>query len=290
MGFRARTRTIAICASMLVLPLTFINPVAAESNAETDVLLKAAINGEHRSPDNKARDRYRKPLETLIFLGLRADMTVVEIWPGAGWYTEILAPVLKDKGKLYAAQYDPNGPYGYQRRGLGAFLTRLGSNPDLYRGVTITEFDLPYKLRMAPAESADMVLTFRNVHNWVMDLYGSGAFAELAFQATFDALKPGGVLGIVDHRWDSADDEDPLAKNGYISQARTITLAQSVGFELVAESDILSNPKDTKDYESGVWTLPPSLALGDKGKERYLAIGESDRFLLKFVKPAGDGS
>lgn len=273
----------------IILTLGFMivttNCVNAAFDDTTRTLLATAISGEHRSDANKARDIYRKPFETLEFLGLRSDMTVVEIWPGAGWYSEILAPVLKDNGQFYAAQYDPNGPYGYQRRGLGAYLTKLGTNPDLYRRVTITKFDLPYALRIAPSASADMVLTFRNVHNWVMELYGSGAYANLAFQATFDALKPGGVLGIVDHNWDDISNEDPLAANGYISKARTIELAEKAGFEFVSESSILHNDKDTKDYESGVWTLPPSYALGDEGRDRYTAIGESDRFLLKFIKP-----
>jgi len=260
----------------------------ADMDDRTAELLRSAIAGEHRSEASKARDAYRKPYETLEFLGLSSDMNVVEIWPGAGWYTEILAPVLKDNGQFYAAQYNPNGPYGYQRRGLGAYLTMLGSKPDIYRPVTITEFDLPYSLRMAPAGSADMVLTFRNVHNLVMDLYGGGAHAGLAFQAMFDVLKPGGILGIVDHQWDDVANEDPLAENGYISKERTIQMAEAAGFELAGDSPILRNPKDTKNYEAGVWTLPPSLALGDKDRERYLEIGESDRFLLKFIKPASE--
>lgn len=257
----------------------------AEMDAATRTLVVDAITGDHRSDTNRARDVYRKPLETLEFLGLRSDMTVVEIWPGAGWYTEILAPVLKDNGRFYAAQYNPNGPYGYQRRGLGAFLTRLGNNPDLYRNVTVTVFDLPYRLEIAPRGSADMVLTFRNVHNFVMDLYDGGAHARLGFQAIYDALKPGGVLGIVDHEWDDPATEDPLAENGYISRERTLALATSVGFELVGSSAILKNPRDTKDHPAGVWTLPPSYALGDQDRAKYAEIGESDRFLLKFVKP-----
>jgi predicted methyltransferase len=277
-----------VAALMMLLLVT--GPANAGLDETTASLLSAAINGDHRSTENKARDVYRKPLETLSFLGLRADMTVVEIWPGGGWYSEILAPVLKDNGQFYAAHHNPNAPYGYQRRGLGAFLTKLGENPDLYSQVVITELTLPYGLRVAPRESADMVVTFRNVHNLVMELYGGGEYATLAFRAMFDALKPGGVLGVVDHRWDDPATEDPLAKNGYISKARTVALAESVGFELAGESHILSNASDTKDYESGVWTLPPSLALGDKDKDRYLAIGESDRFLLRFVKPTGNGS
>ena len=261
-------------------------PAMADMNAETRALVETAIAGDHRSDANKARDPYRKPLETLEFLGLDAGMTVIEIWPGAGWYSEILAPVLKDDGLFYAAQYNPNGPYGYQRRGLGAFLSKLGGNPDMYRDVVITEFDLPYALEIAPRGSADMILTFRNVHNLVMEIYDSGAHARLAFQAMYDALKPGGVLGIVDHEWDDPETEDPLSENGYISKARTVALAESAGFELAEDSDLLKNPKDTKNYPAGVWSLPPSLALGDEDRERYIAIGESDRFLLKFVKPA----
>jgi predicted methyltransferase len=270
------------CALVAVFPAA---AAMAEMDSRTRSLVSNAMEGAHRSEVNRDRDVYRRPLETLDFLGLRSDMTVVEIWPGSGWYSEILAPVLKDEGLFYAAQYSPNGPYGYQRRGLGAYLSMLGNNPDLYRQVVVTEFDLPYELRIAPAGSADMVLTFRNIHNFVMDLYGGGSYARLAFQAMYDALKPGGVLGIVDHEWDDPATEDPLAANGYISRARTIELARQVGFEFVAESDLLDNPSDTKDHPEGVWTLPPSFALGDANRQMYEAIGESDRFLIKLIKP-----
>lgn len=272
---------------LLIIVLLSLSPAAADAtmNPETRASVEAAIAGEHRTDANRARDRYRKPLETLDFLGFDRTMTVVEIWPGVGWYTEILAPVLQNEGLFYAAQYSPNGPYGYQRRGLGAFLSKLGGTPDLYRDVVVTEFDLPYSLEIAPRGSADMVLTFRNVHNFTMDLYDGGAHARLGFQAMFDALKPGGVLGVVDHEWDDPDNEDPLSANGYISRARTVALAEAAGFELAGASEILKNPKDTKDYAPGVWALPPSFVLGDEDRERYAAIGESDRFLLKFVKP-----
>jgi len=280
---RLRACLYGICLTAGFLAAPVLN---ADMDAQTRSLVVSAIEGEHRSNTNRDRDRYRKPFETLSFLGLESDMTVVEIWPGGGWYTEILAPVLKDDGLFYAAQYNPNGPYGYQRRGLGTFLTRLGSNPDLYRNVVITQFDLPYGLEIAPRGSADMVLTFRNVHNFVMNLYDDGAHARLGFQAMYDVLKPGGVLGIVDHEWDDAANEDPLSENGYISVERTVKLAQSVGFELVDSSALLKNPRDTKDHPAGVWTLPPSYALGDEDRTRYEAIGESDRFLLKFVKSA----
>ena len=261
--------------------------VSAEMNDATRSLVEAAIAGDHRSDDNKARDKYRKPLETLDFLGLDAGMTVVEIWPGGGWYSEILAPVLQTDGRFYAAQFDINGPFGYQRRGLGAFLTKAGAAPDLYRDMVITEFEMPYKIDIAPKRGVDMILTFRNVHNLVMEYNGGGKYADLAFQVMFDTLKPGGILGVVDHEWDDVDNEDPNSENGYISRARTIAMAEKAGFELAAESEILHNPKDSKDYPAGVWTLPPSYARGDEDREKYAAIGESDRFLLKFVKPAG---
>jgi len=258
---------------------------SAELDNHTQVVLKAAIDGEHRNEQSRSRDLYRKPMQVLDFLGLRSDMKVIEIWPGGGWYTDILAPTLKDKGQLVAAQFDLNGPYGYQRRGLGAFFTKLGSNPKLFRQVEVTQFSLPYQLKLTEAGTADMVLTFRNVHNWVMPLYGEGDYAHLAFKASFDALKPGGILGVVDHKWDDENTEDPKSENGYISVARTVKLAKKAGFELVAESQLLANPLDSKDYDRGVWSLPPVLAFGEQDKQKYLKIGESDRFLLKFVKP-----
>ena len=256
-----------------------------EMDATTGTALDAAIAGDHRSDANKARDESRRPKETLAFFGFRSDMTVVEIWPGGGWYTEILAPALKDAGKLYAAQYTVNPSYAYQRRYFGAFLSKLGAKPGVFRDVEITTLDFPYALAIAPAGSADMVLTFRNAHNWVNPGYGTQS-APLAFEVMFDVLKPGGVLGIVDHRWHDPKTEDPNADNGYISEERMIKLAEAAGFELAARSDMNRNPKDKHEHPEGVWTLPPSLALGDKDREKYVAIGESDRMTLKFVKPA----
>lgn len=270
---------------VLMILLAAATPSAA-FDAATEAAVDAAINGDHRTPEAKARDVFRKPKEVLGFLGFRSDMTVVEIWPGSGWYTSILAPALKERGTFYAAQYSVNPRYGYQRRYFGAFMTMLGNNPDLYRQVRVTHLSLPYQLEVAPPGTADLVVTFRNVHNWLTAGYGKGRFADAAFTAVYDALKPGGVLGIVDHRWPDPATEDPDHRNGYISRELTIALAEAAGFRLVAESDILANPKDTHDHPQGVWTLPPTLALGDKDREKYLAIGESDRFLLKFEKPA----
>jgi predicted methyltransferase len=277
--------------AMLALFSIVTGTVAAAAEPGLDdatrAVLDAAIAGEHRSEANRARDVFRHPEETLAFFGFRQDMTVVEIWPGSGWYTEILAPALKEHGKLYAAQYSVNPAYGYQRRYFGAFLTMLGQHPDVFGDVVVTHLDFPYELRIAPPGSADMVLTFRNAHNWVNPAYGAQA-ANLAFKVFFDALKPGGVLGVVDHRWPDAATEDPDAKNGYVSEDRIIALAEAAGFELAGRSDLNRNPNDDHEHPKGVWTLPPSLALGDEDREMYQAIGESDRMTLKFVKPAAD--
>ena len=274
-----------VAATSLAILLAVVTLPASALDKKTEAALDAAIAGEHRSAENEARDAFRQPKQVLDFFGFRSDMDVLEVWPGSGWYTQILAPALKDDGKLYAAQYSPNGRYGYQRRYYGKFLTMLGENPDIYRNVVVTQLALPYRLKMAPPGSVDMVLTFRNVHNWFSDMYGSGAYAQAAFQAMYDALRPGGTLGIVDHHWPDPDSEDPLADNGYISKERTIAMAEAVGFEVTGESDMLANPKDTRDHPQGVWTLPPSYALGDEDREKYQAIGESDRFVLRFQKP-----
>jgi predicted methyltransferase len=256
-------------------------------DAGTGAALDAAIGGAHRSEANKARDRYRHPKETLAFFGFRRDMTVVEIWPGGGWYTEILAAALNGSGKLYAAQYSVNPPFGYQRSEFGSFLRKLAETPDVYQDVIITSLAFPYELNIAPRESADLVVTFRNVHNWFDPGYGRDA-DQLAFVAMFDALKPGGILGVVDHRWPDAATEDAQASNGYLSEERVIVYAEAAGFEFAGRSDVNRNPRDTHDHPAGVWTLPPDLALGDRDRAEYVAIGESDRFTLKFVKPAED--
>ena len=171
---RFTSACLLLAGAMISLPTT------AQMNAETRALVEAAMAGEHRSAANRDRDEYRKPLETLDFLGLDASMTVVEIWPGGGWYSEILAPVLQENGCFYAAQFDLNGPFGYQRRGMGAFLSKAGAAPDIYRDMVITEFEMPYKLDIAPRGSVDMILTFRNVHNLVMEYNGSGRWTDLA--------------------------------------------------------------------------------------------------------------
>ena len=286
-------RFLARCAvTVLSAVVATAGPWGAASaqtlDAETSAAIDAAIAGEHRSERNKARDRYRHPKETLEFFGLRKDMTVVEIWPGGGWYTEILAPVLRGTGKLYAAEYGANPPFGYQREEMESLARKFEGAPEIYDEVTLTALAFPDELEIAPPESADLVVTFRNAHNWFDPGYGENA-NRLAFVAMFDALKPGGILGIVDHRWPDPATEDAQAANGYLSEERAIEYAQAAGFEFVERSEINRNPRDTHDHPNGVWTLPPDLAVRDPAdRQRYLDIGESDRFTLKFVKPAAE--
>jgi predicted methyltransferase len=225
-------------------------------------------------------DTASAPRQTLTFFGLRPDMTVVEVWPGSG-YTEILAPLLKQRGRLYEAHLDPASSE-YARRTVDEFRARLAARPDLYDKVVLTTLAAPPATsEIAPAGTADLVVTFCNLHNWMM--FG---WQRQAFAAMHAALKPDGVLGVVEHRGDPQRPQDPKAASGYVDERYAIQLIESVGFKLVGRSEINANPKDWKDYETGVWALPPTFAAGAKDRERYAAIGESDRFTLKFVKVA----
>ncbi|MGH6792591.1 MAG: class I SAM-dependent methyltransferase [Methyloceanibacter sp.] len=269
--------------TLLLLMLGFFALASLVSRAEEtpaqDDRLKEIIAGDHRSAENRARDHYRHPLETLTFFGIRPDMTVVEIYPGRGWYTEILAPYLKGSGTLYAAEHPGDPSYEAVQRSLEAFDQKVKDAPELYGEVKRTK--LTKDGDIAPPDSADLVVTFRNVHSWM----GAGTENE-AFAAMFRALKPGGVLGLAQHRGNPNVKQDPKAGSGYVNEDYVIELAKKAGFELAEKSEINANPKDTKDYPKGVWTLPPSLRLGDEDREKYLDIGESDCMTLKFVKPA----
>lgn len=241
--------------------------------------LAAAVAAPHRSEANRARDQYRHPAETLAFFGIKPTDTVVELWPGGGWYTEILAPYLADKGKLIAA-----APSGRASDGLAK---RLDANPTVYAKVARANFPtLLGGTGVAPG-TADAVLTFRNVHNWRMGYMQPEKtdYSEAAFREIFAMLKPGGVLGIEDHRLpESASDERERA-SGYMKVSTIRRLAEAAGFKFAGASEVNANPKDTADWPDGVWTLPPTLAKGDVDRDKYLAIGESDRMTLKFVKP-----
>ena len=256
--------------------------LAGCASTDIDTLLTKTATADNRSSENKARDPYRHPKETLEFFGLQPNMTVVEIWPGGGWYTEILAPVLQKDGQYFAAHFPSDSEVKYYQRSLNQFQDKLASD-SLYENVTLSEFYPGTHHNIAPADSADMVLTFRNLHNWYMqkDIEGINE----AFKAFFAALKPGGVLGVVDHRLPENRDSAKAKRSGYVKQSWVIEHAEKAGFILEAVSEVNANPLDTADHEKGVWTLPPRLAQGEKDIAKYQAIGESDRMTLKFRKP-----
>lgn len=246
----------------------------------TAAALDRILAGDQRSTADRARDIYRHPKETLLFFGIRPDMRVVEIWPDGGWYTEIIAPLVHAQGKYYAALEPADPQSAYISRREQAFRDKLASRPDLYGGAELTTLG-PGGGEIAPPGSIDMVLTFRNLHDWMSD-----GWAPQALAAMYRALKPGGTLGVTDHRGSPGLPQDPRARNGYVSEDYAIRLIEAAGFRLVAKSEINANPKDTKDYPQGVWTLPPTYRLGATDRDQYAAIGESDRFTLKFIKPA----
>ncbi|MEO7935734.1 MAG: methyltransferase [Dokdonella sp.] len=260
-------------------PAEAVPPKAAEAAPANT--MDSVLAGSWRSDSNKARDTYRHPAATLEFFGIKPNQTIIEITPGGGWYTEILAPLLSKDGH-YIAAIPTDASSEYNARNNAKFRDMLAADADHYGAAKTVEFD-PKAPNFGPDGSADAVLTFRNVHNWV-----GGDTAAAMFKSFNAVLKPGGVLGVVDHR--AADGADPatLAKSGYLTTDSVIKLATDAGFTLVAQSEINANPQDTKDYEKGVWTLPPSLANKEVDRDKYLAIGESDRMTLKFVKPKGD--
>lgn len=268
-------RLIATCFAILV---------SANSVADHHSLAQLGIDelatGEHRSEANKIRNAERHPIETLEFFGLDPSMTVVEILPSTGWYTEIIAPFVRDHGKFYAAHFSPNASLAYMAPNLRNFEAKITADPSLYGKVTVRHLNPPHEVVIAPAESADMALTFRNVHNWIM------ADQQKEFFATFyAALKPGGILGIVEHRAKPDAGMDVMRTSGYVTESYVKELAANAGFEFIASSDINANPSDSTVHPRGVWTLPPNFRLGDEERAKYEAIGESDRMTLKFRKP-----
>jgi predicted methyltransferase len=247
--------------------------------APADPRLVSLLGAPHRSPSNVARDKFRHPLEVISFFGIREDSTVVEILPGSGgYYLEILAPFLKDKGLFIAADRDASAPPNYLADHQ-KLLARLKAEPELYGKVQVRPFNVD-KHEVAPPGSADVVMSFRSIHNWIDrdELAGS-------LRAFHRALKPGGVLGIVGHRGRDDRPQEVQTKDGYVRQDVAIALIEKAGFRFDGSSEINANPKDTKDHPAGVWTLPPTWRLKEQDRSRYQAIGESDRFTLRFVRP-----
>jgi predicted methyltransferase len=271
------------CLTIAMLIATGLAPYSARTAHAHDVqsLLDTVIQGPHRSDTNRARDQYRHPKETLLFFGLRPDMTVVEISPANGWYTEIIAPLLKQQGRYYAAVpvLTDDMPEAMKRRDT-TYRQMLKSAPELYGEPTIKTYDAAAPV-FAPEGAADLVVTFRNVHNWA-----KAGNTRSMFNGFFQALKPGGVLGVVEHR---AKPDTPLSKqieSGYMTEQFVIEAATAAGFKLDRSSEINSNPLDSKDHPGGVWNLPPNLrGVAESDKPKYRAIGESDRMTLRFVKP-----
>lgn len=268
------TRRLAASLILAASAILATPPAASQQLPEQQASpLDSALGAPTRTPANVARDKYRHPKETLSFFGVSPAQSVVELWPGGGWYTEILAPYLAGSGALTVVP-----PAG---RNDERIRTKIASDP-AYGKVQVTTFTAGQPTSIADG-SADVVLTFRNVHSW---LGGDAPIADQVFAEAFRMLKPGGTLGVVEHRLPESADEALQMSSGYVKVSTVQTLAEKAGFRLVASSEINANPKDTKDHPEGVWTLPPTLELGDKDREKYLAIGESDRMTLKFVKPA----
>jgi len=279
---RIVSRTALVAATLLAwgsLSAAATDPPVTD--AATLATLDRVLAGDHRSEQNRARDAWRHPKETLSFFGLKQDMTVMEVWPGGGgWYTEVLAPTLREHGQYIAASWDPKSESKYVQENSKKFAAKLAERPNLYDRAKVVALQAPNELKPVPHGSVDMVLTFRNVHSFM----GNDS-SDAMYKAMFAALKPGGILGVVGHRGKDGEPQDPKAKSGYVQTDYEIAQVEKAGFKLIGRSEINANPKDTKDHPNGVWSLPPTLDGGDTDREKFVAIGESDRFTLRFRKP-----
>ena len=294
--FGAAALALTACNQAETTPPTVDTPpTAAETTAEaTPPSLADIAAGDWRTAEEKARDAWRHPVETLTFFGIEPDDTVIEIWPGNGWYTNILAPYLNTAGgKLIVAQFDPavfDDPERSARvaQRIDDFMAVYAADPETFGALELSTFSAKSG-PLAPEGSVDAVLTFRNIHNWM-----GGDYSDKFFRDAYAALKPGGVLGVVEHRLPSSSEQDPRASTGYVHEDFVKALAAAAGFEFVEASEINANPADTADHPFGVWTLPPVSTTTDRDgnsvegfdPEVYKAIGESDRMTLKFIKPA----
>jgi predicted methyltransferase len=283
---RRLLRAFAVAGATGACPAAWAQSGAAAGAGSEDVggiALRALVGSPHRSAANRARDAARHPFETLRFFGLAPGQTVVEVSPGGGWYTEILAPYLRERGQFYAAHFAADSAVPYERRGRAAFDARLAANPALYDRVRVGVQPGPQGgfSGVAAPGSADLVLTFRNVHNWI-----EAGHLDASLRAFHAVLKAGGVLGVEEHRAAPGTPIEQVIRTGYVPEALIIEQAQAAGFQLAGRSEVNANPLDTKDHPNGVWSLPPTLRGGEVDRARFLAIGESDRATLKFVKPA----
>lgn len=274
------------CLALLISAAFSANSIAMSNEIDSSVdVIAPILSGDHRSEENKARDAFRHPLKVIGFYDIKPSDTVLEVWPGNGWYSEILGPYLKDKGQLVAATFGINNENSKDKR--LAYWTKIAieyrdkmSDEELYGEVIFTEFEPPERLDVAEVDSIDKALIIRSLHIW--DEVGQ---MQQGLQSVFKALKPGGILGVVQHRSTQISDFASSAPEGYLAESYVIQAAENAGFKLVESSDINANPKDTKDYPKGVYTLPPTLAMGALDQDKFIAIGESDRMTLKFVKP-----
>jgi predicted methyltransferase len=268
-----------IAACLLATGALIAGCVSTGGREKTANALDTLLAGRQRTPADRARDHFRHPKATLLFFGIRPNTRVLQVWPEPGWYTEIIAPLVRAKGRYYAGMIAPDRGSRFLQARRADYLRLLASRPDLYGGVKVVTFPLNGG-DVVPPGSVDMVLSFRGLHEWM-----ALGDAPEALATIYRALAPGGVLGVVDNRGDPAVPQDPRAKSGYIRQDYAIRMIEAAGFRLVATSEVNANPKDTKNYPAGVWTLPPDYRLGSIDRAKYEAIGESDRFTLKFVKP-----
>ena len=295
-GASAQAQDSMIPSMPVLPPPAMVKPDAAPAPAMIQAATQAApttlasgldtvLAGDWRSDANRARDGYRHPRETLAFFGVQPTQSVIEIWPGGGWYAEVLAPLLRDGGNYTgiivdpAKQPDADGTR-YAETTNSKLRALFAKRPDLFGKARLLEAGTAAPV-LGAVNTADVVLTFRNAHNWVMD-----GHEKAMFKAMFDVLKPGGTLGVVDHRAKPDQPAAEMKNSGYLPEAFVISLAEAAGFKLVGKSEVNANPRDTKDYPDGVWTLPPRLAKGDVDRAKFIAIGESDRMTLRFVKPA----
>jgi len=273
------TRAAAAVCLLAAIGALVASCVTSGERARTASALDAILAGSQRTAADRSRDRYRHPNATLLFFGIRPSTRVLQVWPESGWYTKIIAPLVRAKGRYVAGVMAPDPGSRFLQARRAAYSRLLASRPDLYGGVKVVTFPLD-GADAVPAESVEMVLSFRDLHEWM-----ALGDAQAALATIYRALAPGGVFGVVDNRGDAGLPQDPRAKNGYVRQDYAIRIIEAAGFRLVAASEVNANPSDTKHYPAGVWTLPPDYRLGNIDRAKYEAIGESDRFTLKFVKP-----